>query len=196
MAGIQVPNDIMISNKDFHIQILPRIEAATNRQDYDAAWKVLDEIIDDVSPEKKAHCYLLRGEIKDKLGDPPGARQEWRRGLQFSVPGSFGQLTLYHELGESHENAGEKEKALEYYVSAVKSCAEGSVFSSRKPLAAFLALNGGQIPPEYQETFAIAIQKSWRVHEFEGEPDLTDLPGSIHDLSKRFADLVRQIKGE
>lgn len=184
----------MISDKDFHVKILPVIYSAISGHDYAAALAEIERVIDKLSLEQKVHCFLLRGEIRNSQGDAEVAREEWITGIQLSRPGSFGRLTLEYELGKSYERSGAKTDALSCYRSAIVSCAEGENFSGSRPLIAFLSLNEGLIEPEDQDIFARAIEKSWEVLGLENEPDLSDLSGAIRALSEGFEDLVRQTK--
>lgn len=190
-----MPNKLeMISDKDFHIKFLPAIEAAIARKEYSDAWSAIEQIKGQLSPEKRAHCFLLRGEIRGREGDSEEARVEWAAGLASSKAGSFGRFNLDYALGKSYERAGLKEKALASYFSAITTCAEGRHFSGNRALAAFLTLNDGQIPIEHKEIVASAIRKSWKVLEIAGKPDLSNLPKAIAALSLRFEYLLRKAK--
>jgi len=192
-----MPDELrMISDKEFHVRCLGEIGAATAQHDYATAWALIERVMNEVSPEKQAHCFLLRGEIKNYQGKPDEARHEWFEGIPLSRPGSFGRLTIEYELGKSFEIEGQKEDALNYYLSAIKTCAEGEKFSGCQPLAAYLALNEGHIPQEYHDTVAMAVEKSWEVLEVPGRPDLDDLPNAINVLSEHLANLINQAQGE
>jgi hypothetical protein len=91
-------------------------------------------------------------------------------------------------LGEACEKLGAPGAALEWYRTALKTCAEGDEFSGGHALKVFLALAGQQLLPDDEATASSVAVKSWRVLELPGSPDLKDLGKTAEALAKRTSE--------
>lgn len=163
--------------------------------EYAVALSEIEKVTPVLLPEQQAHCCLLKAEIKYLQMEEESSRDEMFRGLELSEPGSFLRLTLQLELGRSFERSGEEKDALEFYRSAITTCAEGEGFSGRDPLIAFLKLNRGNIPDSDNEIFEIALRKSMDVLEADFDYEEDELSKRIVKLDEHFEILKRNILG-
>lgn len=183
----------MLNEIEFN-RVIGEIIFAWAHRDFIGALAKIDAVIDEITPEMKAHCLLFSGNIKDDQGLSSEARRDWLAAIPYCRAGSFDRHRLEYEIGRSYEKAALRNDALAFYRSAIQTCATGDEFAGNKALSAFLALNTGWISSEDEATVAAAIEKSWRVLELPGEPDLKNLPNAVTKLAEGFSDKVRQGK--
>lgn len=162
--------------------------------DFVGAAARIEAVINELTPEMRAHCLLLKGQMMDDQGSASDARRDWLTAIPYSRAGSFGRYCLEYEVGSSYEKSALRLEAIGFYRSAIQTCADGDEFSCNKALSAFLTLNHGQIPSEDEMLVAAAVEKSWRVLELEGHPDLSDLSKAVAALADGFSDKVRRAK--
>jgi hypothetical protein len=184
---------MMLNEFEFN-RVVGRIRTAWAHRDFNGALGEIEAVIDEVTPDMKAHCLLLRGSIMNDQGLSTDARLDWIDAIQYSRAGSFTRHCLEYEVGKSFENEDSVDNARIYYRSAIQTCAHGDEFAGNKALSAFLTLNGGSIPVEDNTIVTAAVEKSWRILELPGDPDFTDLADSVIRLAEGFSDKLRRIK--
>jgi len=162
----------------------------------DEALAEVQRVLDEGAPDMKARALLLRGMIKDGAGAADEARLDWDGALQYASAGTYLRFLLEHQIGEALEREGKPTEALRWYARALRTCAEGDEFSGRRALTAYLRLKGGKVGPDDEAAVAAAAEKSWRVLELAGAPNLKDLPATIRNIDEGFSDLVQRTVAE
>lgn len=185
----------MITPKQFNV-IVGRIRVAQGRGDFTEVYKLLEEINQNGTSEMIADGYLISGRTKRDHGLISEARTDWLEGVQHATEKTFTLYLLYRNIGASYKESKMNEEAVMWYGKALRTCADGEMFSGQLALMPYLELNEGTIPGEDRDVVAHVLQKSWRVHRFPGEPDLNNLPASILELEQRFTDLVEKTINE
>ena len=175
--------------------LLQRVTLNWAQQNFDEAFSDIRTVIEEGSLEMQVSALLLSGMINDDLGNIFEARSDWQSAIPLSTEGSFAKYSLQSNIGESYAKEGEFEKAIGWFRNAIETCAGGDEFSGEKALSAFQALNNG-IPEKDARIVALAIEKSWRVLELPGFPDLSNLSGAILGLAQEFENIVKQTKGD
>jgi tetratricopeptide (TPR) repeat protein len=158
----------------------------------DEALAEVRKVLGEGTPDMKARALLLRGMIKDGAGAADEARLDWDAALRYSRAGTYLRFRLECQIGEALEREGKSAEAVGWYARALRTCAEGDEFSGHRALNAYLRLNGGKVAPDDEAVVASAAEKSWRVLELTGTPNLKDLPATIRDIDEGFSDLVRR----
>lgn len=183
----------MLSENEFN-KFVEEIRFDWAQRHFTDALAKIESVMDRLTPQMKARCLLLRGEMKDEQGLPDDAREDWLTAIDYSIEGSYLRYLLEYEIGNSFQRAALLDKALLRYHKALESCANGDFFSGSSAAAAFLALNGGQIPVKYRSMIATVVEKSWAVLELPGNPQLRDLPQAIVSLIAGRDEKIRKIK--
>jgi hypothetical protein len=144
------------------------------------------------SAEIKGQCLLFRGMIKDDQGELD-AKQDWLNALAYARAGTFLRHNLESNIGKVCETLGLREEAASWYRAALNTCSRGNEFSGHPALTALLKLSGGQISAEDKAMFRSVSEKSWRVLQLLGTPDLNDLVGTVSKLAEGFQKSVEEI---
>lgn len=185
----------MLSRTEFN-QALQRLSAARSKGDLTNAFSEIEMILREGNDEMKGESLLYGGEIKAGQGGLVDAKQDWLSGLDYASPGTFLRYCLERNIGRVCETLGLPDEAIVWHRKAATTCYRGAEFSGLQALTALLALNGGQVPPEDNMLFGSVIEKSWRVLQLPGAPDLNDLAGSVSKLAEGFRNLVEETKKE
>lgn len=181
-----------LTRREFHTA-QQRITSAWHRGDQPTAFAEINRIVRDGRDEMKAQALWLSGLIKQSSGNLRGAEKDWLKALPFAGEGTFLRHTLQHEIGNALETTGCVEDALSWYRAALATCATGDEFAANPSLVAFLRINGENIAEEDRQIVNAAIERSWRVLEVEGKPDLKDVAGNITRLAQEFSSNVDDI---
>jgi tetratricopeptide (TPR) repeat protein len=185
----------MLTRTEFN-QSLHRLRTAWSKGDLASAFSEIEKVLREGSAEMKAECLLYRGEIKDNQGELADAKQDWLNALAYSGEGTFLHYSLERCLGQVCETLGLPEEALRWYRTSLSTCSQGDEFSGHRSLTALLRLTGGEVPPEDKPTVASVAEKSWRVLQLPGAPDLNDLVGTVSKLAEGFQKSVDEIVRE
>jgi hypothetical protein len=174
-------------------QLMRSLTLALSRRNLEQALIEKDRVLRQGTPEMKGQCLLYVGMIRESSGDSQSAQTEWLDALSYAGAGTFLRYDLEQHLGASWEKLGEIDQALVWYRLALRTCAEGAEFSGNKVLSAFLKLNQDTIPKEDETVVKAVIDKTWRVLQLNGAPDLTNLAESIRTLSASFSSEIKEI---
>jgi len=161
----------MLTEDDWN-QAQQKITIAWGRGKIEAAYDEIARVRASGTAQMKAQSLLYRGMIKEDVGDYCGAREDLRQAASENPSGSFARYTAEHMLGVACEKSGLSEEALRQYREALQTCLAGDDFSGGHALERFLALAGVELRSEDHHLATAVIEKSWKVLELQGEPDL------------------------
>ncbi len=184
----------MMVKEEFN-ESLKTLTLLWQRKDFDGALGIVEKIIRLGSPEMGAEALLFGGMIRQDQGLFDDARRMWIAALEHASERKFLLYMLQHKIGDSYQIEGSIEKALFWYRAAIQTCVTGNEFSCDQTLTALLSILKNQIPRDDEEQIALAIEKSWRVLELPGTPDLTDLPNAVTKLNEGFLKLMIETGG-
>jgi tetratricopeptide (TPR) repeat protein len=179
----------MLTEREFS-EAHERLDRAWNAGALDDALAELQRILDEGTPDMKARALFYRGMMREEAGAADEARRDWDEALVYASAGSYLRFRLEHHVGEALERGGGLKEALDRYTTALRTCSAGGEFSGLRALSAYLRLKGGKVEPEDEALIASVAEKSWRVLELPGAPDLKDLPATIRRLDEGFSHLV------
>jgi len=185
----------MLTRNEFN-QALHRLNTALSKGDLTSAFSEIETVLREGSADMKGQCLLLRGEVKDRQGDLAEARQDWMDGLDYAGAGTFLRYCLERNIGRVCHRLGLEEEAMRWYRNAVTTCYRGDEFSGHRALVDLVKLNGGEISANDRDMYGSVIEKSWRVLDLPGTPNLDDLTGSLSKLDDGFRSLAEQIINE
>lgn len=181
----------MLTKEAFNKE-LAKVTFLWNRKDFDGALNVLSEILIKGDVYMRSQALLFSGMVKQDQGFLEDSRKSWLDAIPLTNDGTFTLYLLQHNLGDSYRREGLPEKAMSWYRSAIRTCVAGDEFACDQTLTSFLFLSGDQIPEDDEAAVANAVEKSWRVLELPGDPDLTDLRKAVTQLNEGFQNLLAE----
>jgi hypothetical protein len=169
-----------ITRAEFH-QLMGMLTKAWHDRRVLDAFSIVDEVLDRGAPEMKVQALLFRGMIKEDEADLAGAMKDWLQLLGFGVD-SFVSHQAQCLLGKANEHLGLTSEATEWYWAALVTCQKCGEFSGVDALRGFWECRGDGITDEERTVLVAVIEKSWRVHDLTGLPNLDDLGIAIASL--------------
>jgi tetratricopeptide (TPR) repeat protein len=170
-----------------------RITSAWHSGNLQDAFAEIDRMLEEGTTEMKGTGLFYRAMIAESQGHWEQVKEDSLNALQYANPGTFLRYQLEHMSGAYYHRLAITEDAVRWYQEALETCDAGSDFSGHKTLAAFMRLRGENISPSDEVLVAAVAKKSWRVLDLPGEPDLTDIRGTIQRLCEHFSRTVEEI---
>jgi len=183
----------MLTQEEFE-QILQRVTKAWSEGNVEEALSDQEHVLSDGNSEMKGQYLFYAGMIHEKNDELDQSKEDWLRAVEYVRQGTYLKYSIEENLGRANEKLGNIQEALIWYRHALRTCAEGTEFSGNRVLSSFLNLTKGAISEIDQPSVAAAVEKSWRVLEVPGIPNLRDLHGSINTISAWFSSKLRESK--
>lgn len=185
----------MLARTEFN-EALARLTSAWGRGDLTSAFSEVEQILQQGTDEMKAQGLCFRGMIKHSQAELADAKEDWLQALPFAGEGTSLQYELQTNIAEVCEVTNPSGESLRWYRAALTTCSDGDQFSGTRALTAFVRLNGGTLPTGDLVMVASVAEKSWKVLQLPGSPDLDDLVGTVARLSEGFKIKKREIENE
>jgi len=185
------PRRLMLTRSEFN-EVQQIIMSAWHTGDLDGAFAAIEAVLKDGTGEMKGQCLFYRGMIRQAEGALENAKEDWLQAHHYSAGGTFLRYELERSLGEVCEETHAPQEAQGWYLAALQSCSTGDEFSGNRTLSAYLRLCGGIVSPEDHALVASVVEKSLRVLQLPGVPDVADLDGSVASLTSRFNEMIAE----
>jgi hypothetical protein len=184
----------MTMNEKQFLESLETIASAQYRGEVSTASAEIKRILSEGTPEMKGQALFYRGTMRKDEGAMADAKDDWLLALEYARDGTFLRYELEQHIGEALESLHMKPEAADWYRRALMTCSTGDEFSGNPTLTSLLRISEGQISPQDAALAASVLEKSWRVLELPGKPDVTHLAQAIDSLTAGFNVIIAQAK--
>jgi hypothetical protein len=140
------------------------------------------------SSELRSEILAFRGALKESEGKLSAARMDFLAARAVSIPATYQKYALELNIARLSLLLGSPEESESWFLEALETVVQDPLTSGSAAILGLMKLKGVQsLSPRETLLCETAVRQAWILFSLPGEPDLQDLPETVHLLREASA---------